>query len=90
MSKREYDRTSVKMHLTLINTRYDKGESGKDGDGLYRAPRLRKRKTIDATTILEKYKNYDFGSQEVNEILLSAMSEKDDDGFYKKIGSVKF
>lgn len=75
--------------MTLINTRYDKGESGKDGNG-NGTPRYRIRKTIDATAILEKYKNYNFGSQEVNEILLSAMFEKDDDGFYKKIASVKF
>lgn len=63
------------MHMTLINTRYDKS--------FYNTK-------FDATTILEKYTNYNFGGQEVNEILLSSMQAKDSDGFYKTIASVKF
>lgn len=45
---------------------------------------------IWTTSLLEKYGDYDFGCQEVTEILLCAISEKDDEGFYKKIASVKF
>lgn len=79
------------MHMTLINTRYDKSPSDKDGNG-NATPRRRPRnhKTFDATSLLEKYAEYDFGCQEASEILLCAMSEKDDEGFYKKIASVKF
>lgn len=91
ISKREYGETSVKLHMTLINTRYDKEEDEKDGNG-NTTPRRHywKPKTFDATSILEKYADYNFGSQDVNEILLSSMREKDSDGFYKKIASVKF
>lgn len=89
-SKRERGESSVKMHMTLINTRYDKGQKEKDGNGnATPRHRYREKKTFDATSILEKYADYDFGSQEVTEILLSSMSEKDSEGFYKTIASVK-
>lgn len=70
------------MHMTLINTRYDKSSSCERS--------FHKPKTFDATTILDKYANYNFGEQEVNEILLSSMQAKDSDGFYKTIASIKF
>lgn len=77
--------------MTLINTRYDKGPKEKDGNSNARPGRRHHaKKHFDATAILEKYKNYDFGSQEVDEIVLSSMSEMDSDGFYKKIASVTF
>lgn len=77
--------------MTLINASHDKGQTEIDGHE-NATPRRRGRthKTFDATALLEKYADYDFGSQEVKEILLSKMSEKDDDGFYKTIASVKF
>lgn len=89
-TKRERGRTSVKLHMTLINTRFDKEKDEKDGNGNAMPRRHRKPKTFDATTILEKYADYEFGSQEVTEILLSSMAESDSDGFYKTIASVQF
>lgn len=79
------------MHMTLINTSHDKGQTENDGHE-NATPRHRRwaHKTFDATALLEKYADYDFGSQEVKEILLSKMSEKNDDGFYKTIASVNF
>lgn len=45
--------------------------------------------SFDASSILEKYHDYDFGSQDVTEILLSSRTEEDSDGFPKTIASVK-
>lgn len=45
---------------------------------------------FDASSILEKFAEFEFGVQEVNEILLSSMLVKDDEGYYKEIASIKF
>lgn len=79
MSKRERDPPSVKMHMTLIKA--GRGEKSKS---------VARKKVLDVTGILENYVNYDFGSQEVNEIKLSSMLEKNDDVYYETISSVTF
>lgn len=45
--------------------------------------------SFDASSILDKYYDHDFGSQDVTEILLSSRTEEDSDGFPKTIASVK-
>lgn len=47
-------------------------------------------KSFDATHILDQYADFEFGSQEVNQIHLVAMQLKDSDGFYKYISSIEF
>lgn len=75
MAKKEDGRDIIKLHLTLLNVKYSKKT---------------KNKSFDANHIMEQYANFEFGSQEVNQIHLAAMSQKDPDGFYKCIASIKF
>lgn len=74
MAKKEDGRDSVKLHMTLLNVKYSKG----------------KRKSFDATEIFKQYADYEFGCQEINQILLVSMNQKDPDGFYKSIASIEF
>lgn len=87
------------MHIPLISTNDEKWrQTLEEWSGNYRTPVMgyrsryhnnRKKAFFDANAILEKYCEHDFGSQVVTEILLSSRSEKDSDGFYKTIASVK-
>lgn len=61
--------------MTLLNVKYSK---------------KLKNKSFGANHIMEQYSNFEFGSQEVNQIYLAAMSQKDPDGFYKCIASIQF
>lgn len=85
LAKREYDRDTVKLHMTLINA----SNSNDDGDD---EPKTKNnfKKHFDARHILEKYGDFDFGTQQFNEIHLAIMQSKDVDGFYKCTASIKF
>lgn len=48
----------------------------------------RKPKSFDATHILEQFMEFNFGQQNVNQILLVDMKNTDVDGFYKCIASI--
>ena len=78
-AKNEFERVDVKLHMTLMNSRYlaqvgltseERMKGGivclqKEGNG--------NREKFDATAILEKYKDYEFGRltvEEVSEIFL--------------------
>lgn len=79
-------RGDVKLHVTMINTKY----RDKDTE----SPQKRKkrwipRKPFDATRIMEKYKDYDFGETILDEIHLSLMSSVGDNGFYKPLSVIK-
>lgn len=50
----------------------------------------KKVKSFNATHIMEQFGAAEFGCQEVNQILLVKMNEKDPDGFYKRIASLDF
>lgn len=75
LAKKEDARDIVTLHMTLLNVKYLKKV---------------KNKSFDATQILEQYADFAFGSQEVNQIHLSVMSQKDPDGFYKCIACIEF
>lgn len=60
--------------MTVMNVKYTKN----------------KIKSFDATQIFDQYADFEFGSQEVNQIHLVAMQLKDSDGFYKYIASIEF
>lgn len=83
MTKREFGRESVKMHMTLIKV---KRGDGHDDDNT-KTKNIRRR-TFDARNILENYGKFDFGMQ-VNEIHLAILKSNDTDGFYKCTGSIK-
>lgn len=86
LSKRERDPPSVKIRVPLIKTKQKEWKEVNGRTVVHHLPKT----FFDATPILEKYADYEFGSQEVNEILLSSMREKDDDGYYQKIASIEF
>ncbi|EFO16406.1 KH domain-containing protein [Loa loa] len=66
---------SVKIHLTLMNTRYmweKKKERGR----------------MDVTKLLEKYRDYEFGKVTVTEVHISTLNGTiDEQGYYSSIGT---
>lgn len=85
LAKREYDCDSVKLHMTLINA----NNANKDDDDESKKQKFNA-KHFDARYIMEKYADYEFGSQQFNEIHLAIMQSKDADGFYKCTASIRF
>ncbi|EFA03384.1 activating signal cointegrator 1 complex subunit 1 [Tribolium castaneum] len=81
---------NVKLHMTLINTKYRK-ESGspKKELGTPKKKRWVKKQSFDATTIMEKYKDFYFGECPLDAIHLSLMGSVGDDGFYQPISIIK-
>lgn len=72
---------NVKIHITLMNTKYRKTESRK-------RKWKDKRKPFDARIIMEKYKDYHFGECALKEIHLSWIAKVDDNGFYKPLSVI--
>lgn len=87
LAKREFDRDTVKMHMTLINVRY--AEESDEGDGSSEK-KNRRSAHFDGRTVLDEFKDYDFGAQEVNEMHLSVMHGLGADGYYDSTAIVKF
>lgn len=88
ISKHFYDRgfirqyqENVKIHMTLMNTKYRKVEGRKRtwGD---------RKRTFDASTIMQKYKDFHFGECDLNEIHLSWIAQIGDNGFYKPLSTI--
>lgn len=79
LSKREFGRGTVKLHMTLAKTNNAEQDRQKF-----------RNKTFDARNILEKYADYDFGSQTVHGIHLAVRRSKDEDGFYKTTTTIQF
>lgn len=93
MAKREFDRDSVKLHMTLINANNKStDETDNDNDGDFSAgpgnsstdvsnnknnQNLIHKKSFDARHILDKYAYYEFGQQLLTEIHLAIMKTQD-------------
>ncbi|XP_045471368.1 activating signal cointegrator 1 complex subunit 1-like isoform X2 [Harmonia axyridis] len=73
---------NVKLHMTLMNTKYRKKKGGTP-------KRWVKREPFDATEIMKQYKDYHFGDAVFDTIHLSLMTTQGEDGFYKSIASIK-
>lgn len=71
----------VKLHMTLMNTKYRKDLA---------SPKKKwvKRTSFDATKIMEKYKDYEFGQCDLNSVHISNISSLGEDGFYESLTSV--
>ncbi|KAJ8916247.1 hypothetical protein NQ315_016387 [Exocentrus adspersus] len=76
---------NVKLHMTLINTKYRK-ESDNPSPS---RKRWVKRVSFDASSIMEKYKDFVFGESDFDSIHLSLISSKGEDGFYKPLSIIK-
>ncbi|CAH1132825.1 unnamed protein product [Ceutorhynchus assimilis] len=72
---------NVKLHMTIINTKYRKDKTS--------PKRKRRRLSIDATKIFEKFKDFEFGDCDFDSLHLSHMTLKGDDGFYKPLAVIK-
>lgn len=74
----------VKLHATLMNTKYSR--SGRREDG-YRPPGG-ERETFDASVLMERFGQVDFGEVILQELQFSCLDEMGDDGYYRSLLSV--
>lgn len=80
--EKEHGRENVKLHVTLINSKYrnNSDTSLVDDQGTrVRQPRIK----FDGTEILEKFADYDFGVVEMNSIHLSQRHSTGPDGYFQ-------
>jgi activating signal cointegrator complex subunit 1 len=86
----ELERSSVKLHSTLINinfyqlSHFERNAAKKWGGNV-----VKRWKPFNATKLLEDFKDFDFGSMEVSEIKISALLPPDETGYYPSAGVVK-
>lgn len=88
--QRQHDR--VKLHATLINSKFAQhstGDEGSDDRKHHRNQRFQHRDRFDATEILRKFADFDFGVQKITEIHLSQRFSTACNGFYEATGMVK-
>lgn len=71
----------VKLHATLMNTKYAGNNFREDGS---RAPR----ETFDASVLMERFGQVDFGEVQLQELQLSCLDEMGDDGYYRSLFSL--
>mmetsp|Transcript_16517 Transcript_16517/g.25036 ORF Transcript_16517/g.25036 Transcript_16517/m.25036 type:complete len:186 (+) Transcript_16517:2-559(+) len=74
----------VKLHATLMNTKYSWQNRGPDGHRILGAPR----ETFDASVLMERYGRVDFGEVPLKEMHLSCLDEMADDGYYRSLLSI--
>ncbi|CAE8620750.1 unnamed protein product [Polarella glacialis] len=70
----------VKLHATLMNTKY--GRSSRDNG------RGGERETFDASPLMERFGQVDFGNVHLQELQLSCLEEMGDNGYYRSLFSV--
>lgn len=64
--RKQYDR--VKLHVTLMNSLFRKNKQSSSSD---KPPSRKIRESFDASYILDKYKNYNFGETDLSKLHLS-------------------
>merc|ERR1719491_2126336 len=67
------EHAEVKLHATLMNTKYSKSNHREDGS-------RGQRETFDASLLMEKTGQIDFGTVQMKDIQLSCLDEMGDDG----------
>lgn len=82
------DSENVKLHLTLINTWLFNDGAAESEEQRNSARQIKKAK-FDSTSILEKYKDFHFGSLVVDEIHISKLNVKVENGYYESAGILK-
>lgn len=80
LTQKKFDR--VKLHVTLINTLFGM-DSSKLDEG------KRDRETFDASILLSKYKDFNFGKLNIKEIHLSQRYSLGSDGYYEASSIIK-
>jgi len=73
----------VKLHATLMNTKYSRSnrQDGWRGGG-------DEREFIDASVLMERFGQVDFGEVKLREIQLSCLDQMGDDGYYRSLCSL--
>lgn len=71
----------IKMHATLMNTKYNKTNRRDDG-------RRGERTTFNAGAVMEKFGQVRFGQVQLRDIQLSCLDEMGNDGYYNCLYSV--
>lgn len=74
---------NVKLHLTLINTKYR--------NKLSNSPKRKKwvkKESFDASRIMEKFRDFYFGTFMLDTVHLSLISSKGEDGYYKPLSII--
>ncbi|XP_068621415.1 activating signal cointegrator 1 complex subunit 1 [Battus philenor] len=80
MDNKEYYRDNVKLHVTLMNSKYrDKSYT----DNEVASNKRNVRQTFDGTDILNQFAEYDFGVTEIKTIHLSQRKSTGADGYYQ-------
>ncbi|XP_050361567.1 activating signal cointegrator 1 complex subunit 1 [Nymphalis io] len=75
-----YGRDNVKMHVTLLNSKYRRQQEI-DDEAI--SKQRKKQETFDGSQILSKFADYDFGTVELNNIYLSQRKSTGPDGYYQ-------
>lgn len=70
-----------------MNTKYRKPLNETSSKKKYK---WQKRQSFDARSIIEKYKDHNFGVCNFDSIHLSLMTSKGEDGYYKPLSILKF
>lgn len=87
LAKREFNRDFVKLHMTLINTKY----AAEDDDDDQITNKQKTTIKFDARPIFEQFGDFDFGTVEIGAICLAIMKTEDkSNGFYSCSTSIKF
>lgn len=73
-------RDKVKLHATVMNSRYRQTVA---------TTQTQNRESFDARNILKLFKDFDFGSCQVNEIHVSKRKAIGADGYYECVGKIK-
>lgn len=73
----------VKLHVTLMNSRFSDLDDAVEKDDIQDSRDISKRKHFDASKILKKYKDFYFGSFQIHEIHLSQRYSKASNGYYE-------
>ncbi|XP_061611573.1 activating signal cointegrator 1 complex subunit 1 [Phyllopteryx taeniolatus] len=84
---REWDR--VKLHGTVMNTRFRKDTTVKEASGSGRQG-TNEREAFDARKILKIFGAYHFGELDLNTVSLSQRYSADCTGYYASAGSISF
>ncbi|KAM3964822.1 activating signal cointegrator 1 complex subunit 1 [Aphomia sociella] len=83
MNDEEFNREHVKLHVTVINSKY-RSKSSETSNDVTAPPsdRTKAKITFDGSEILKKFADYDFGVAELTDIHLSQSHSMGPDGYY--------
>ncbi|KAL4713007.1 hypothetical protein ACJJTC_012077 [Scirpophaga incertulas] len=79
---KQHGRENVKLHVTLINSKYRSRLKVDDGSNDDRNSR-QSRVTFDGSEILKRFRDYDFGTTELTVVHLSQRHSMGNDGYYQ-------